>query len=597
MSYEMHISELLEKESLQESDIFIIEDSQNTKIVTLRNLIKSIITDNEVATDYRIYSAKKIQDAIDTIDTYCKENIGGLQGDIKKLNKLTATKTELENLQLDLMASIDGKVDEDFVNTAVETRMPKTYKIKSSDLDTSSDAYKIKLANLAQEVIDVLTGEIAYEVTNKAPKGGWTSDDIAVGTIVSSRLSDSYRFRQTLTEGTINDCLKDGIYILSHQVEGLPKENSSDKEMRILEVDAIGEDYVIQTVRYLTNIYSTVYRRKGKTDKIHSVEFERIQEITESSPIKRSMLSDLYNTIEEKSNINIYTIKKECRFIANSTCKGLPSQDKYYVEVSCFDDSTFIYTAYNMSTSKCEVYKSMVYKSGSYSVTSEWFKVTSSKKSKFDGKNLHIFGDDIIYGIGSTDIPNLSIPALLKSRYGFNVTNCALQDATAGDYDDILAKSSLNAQINATNVVNSDYVLIFVGTNDYRSGKTIIGSDDSVDTLTFKGGLNLVIQKLYSQNPSIKIMLATPIYRNRLKTPGDGRNSNREQVNNLYLSDFSNAIVELGKYNHIPVLNLLDTCNINMYNADQYLSDGLHLNNEGQSMITDKIFDGFNNLY
>lgn len=600
MSYDMNITELQEKETLQDEDLFVVEDKQNTKNIKFRNLVKSIISDAELPTEDRIYSALKIKRMIDTLDTKYMEALQEASRTAANIKEFGATKKMLEELQEELLVSINEKATPNYVDRAIENLVSKDHKFTASDFDTSSDEVKIKIENLAQEVIDMITGEAVVEISNRAPKGGWRTEDFADGSIVANKLSKEYRYRGNKLDGNIDEFVEDGIYLLSSSVRNMPSDNNeSDDELRLLKVTVYG-DYIEQELHYITNLeYHPIFRRKCKRTRLHATEFVRIDEISDVYKISRLMLSDDYASLPKLDGHNIYNIKQEGNFIALSNCIGLPTKDKYLINVKRFDDYTYIYQAYNMSVSKCEIYMSLVYCLENYSVVNtEWFKTTNSERSKFEGKKLHIIGDDIVFGIGSSEIGKKAIPALLGSKYGFVVNNCALSDATAGNYnDEIMAKYDINEQIVSTSLTDTDYVLIFIGTNDYRCGKAQIGYNGDTDSNSFKGGLNLAIGNIYAANPKAKILLASPIYRDRLNTVGDGHNGDNTLVNDYYLTDFANAMSEVAKYNHIPFLNLTDTCGINKYNASAYLSDGLHLNDLGQELIADKIFDGFNQYY
>lgn len=600
MSYDLGIKELQEKKNLEDQDLFIVEDEQNTKKVKLRDIITSIIKDDELPTEERIYSALKIKEMILELSTDYSDTINDLLQIIDELEKKAATKKMLEDVEVVLTEMISGRVTPEYVNRALDTRLEKDHKFTAADFDLTSDEYKIKLENLAEEVIAAITGETVMEVTNRAPKGGWRTEDLSDGVISSKKLATNYRFRGNYLEGQIDQFTQDGIYLLASTVLDMPSDQpDGDDELRVLFVSVYG-DYIQQDLYYVSNIeYHPLYRRRCNKNRLHATKFIRIDEITDAYKINREMLSDDYAALPILSNTNIFSIKKEGNFIANQNCIGLPTKDKYFISVNKFDDYTLIYKAYNITTTKCDVYISLVYRLENYSlVTTDWFKTTSNSRSKFDGKKLHIFGDDIVFGIGASDMAKKSIPALLSSKYGFIVNNCALSDGTAASYgDEIMSRYDINEQIGRTSLRDTEYALIFVGSNDYRCGKASIGQNNNISLNSFKGGLNMAIANIMAANPKIKILLATPIYRDSLSNTNDGKNSDTTMVNDYYMADFTNAMIEVAKYNHLPILNLTDTCSINKYNASTYLSDGVHLNDVGQELIADKILDGFNQAY
>lgn len=596
---DINIQDLLEKESLLETDIFIVQDSQNTKRVTLRNLILSMIKDDELPTAYRIYSAQKIKGMIDAIDKYCTDNIGAAENNIANLDKFKAAKAELEALKDELVASISEKVSTDKMNEALDAKMSKTYKITSDDMDTSSDNSKIKLVNLAQEVIDAMTGAVAVP-TNRAPVGGWVTEDLADSAVTANKLAEKYRYVAHITEGNINEIIKDGVYLLGSEVLNLPKENADDSATRILEVLRVGEENIIQTVYYTDDSDNRpIYKRKGNINRLHVTDFVTVREVTDTFKVSRDMLADDYNTCKPLSSVNIFTIKEEGNYVADDSVTGLPTEgEKYFVEIRRYSDDNFIYHATRMSTTHCDLYECLTYRTSGYIlVNTEWFKVNTTKKSKFDGSRIHLFGDGILFGMGSSDITNKSIPALLANTYGFTVVNNTIGDATIGNYnDDILAERSVLKQISVAVLDDADFVVISAGTNDWKSGMATIGNNTSLDTTSFKGALNMAIKNIILAAPKAKILLMTPIFRSRI-TSGDSKNSDEYTVNDRYLSEYCEAMVEVAKANHIPVVNMDEECMINKYNSTVYLSDGLHLNDAGQELFTAKLVNNLERFY
>ena len=62
-------------------------------------------------------------------------------------------------------------------------------------------------------------------------------------------------------------------------------------------------------------------------------------------------------------------------------------------------------------------------------------------------------------------------------------------------------------------VDDADYIIVYAGTNDISAAVTM-GEDDSVDTTTFKGALNVLCDGLQTKYPTGKILFITPYNRN-----------------------------------------------------------------------------------
>ena len=64
MNVGIFVTDLLEKSRVDDTDVMIIEDVENTKKVMFRNLRISLIEDNESPASHRIYSSQKVNELI-----------------------------------------------------------------------------------------------------------------------------------------------------------------------------------------------------------------------------------------------------------------------------------------------------------------------------------------------------------------------------------------------------------------------------------------------------------------------------------------------------------------------------------------------------
>lgn len=585
----IQISDMLDKNSLSDDDLLIVEDSQNTKKMTIINFVKNIIKDNDVPTEYRLYSSLKLQNIIDEMKEELEEGIGKIENEVGEIQDNSATIKQLEELKAELDKQIALKASTEEVTAALEEKRDKKTKIPASDLDTSSDNNKIKLENLSEEVIAAMTGTTSVP-TNKAPVGGWVTEDIADRAIVANKLAENYRFVGTITEGNINSITKDGLYIIGCDVLNLPKMTEDETDYRILDVKRTQDD-IIQTVYYRDDVEERpIYRRKTTVGSLYITDFIEIHEVTNKFKIGRNMLKEDYSNNGVIESGSIYLTRNVGHYYATNAVTDLPSIDNYFVDVEKYDDS-YIYTAYKTDTTSCDVYISLLYfTAGLVPVNTQWYLISNSKKSKFDGSRVHLFGDGIMFGLGSDDITNNSIPALLASQYGMKVTNCSIGDATMGNYDDEnLQERSIIKQVQTAVLTNADYAIIFAGTNDWKVGKATIGSNNTtINDTTFKGSINKVISDIAAKNINTKIIFCTPIFRARIEY-GDNKNSDQYTVNDRYLIEYADAIIEVANENHIPVIDLHRMGTINKYNHSLYLKDGLYPNDEGNKLLASKI--------
>lgn len=598
-SASIFIKDLINKKIVEETDLMIIEDKENTKCTTVQDFVRSMIKDNDVPTRYRIYSSEKIQKMIDELENLLNTGIGSCHNEATILAKNKADKRDLESLRDALIAEIDERANTEEMMEIINSKRDKSVKIKAEDLDTSSDENKLGIENFSQEVLDYMTGAKSIP-SNRPPKGGWVTEDIADGAINFNKLAEDYRYGGHFTEGNINEFIKDGIYTLGPDVLGLPKDSEDDNsQIRLLTVETTENGIVKQKLEYVNDIkYHPIYRRVSSINRLRITEFIRVEEINDKFKAHRDTLSDDFNNCGTLSNCDIFSIRREGHYFADGTVTGLPVfGDSYEIDIRKFNDR-IVYQAINMGNNKCDIYQAMqYYTNGSNPVNTQWYNTNNYSRSKFENKTVHLFGDGIIFGLGSSDIPSKSIPALLSNKYGMKITNNALGNATAGSYgDETLSERSLVTQVSLDTMKNVDYAIIMIGTHDWDCSKAIIGKNNYASDASFKGALNWCIQNILEKNPFVKILLVSPVFRSR-KDIGDNKNSDDHMLNDLYLQDFAIAMGEIAEYNHVPFINLYSTSGINKYNSGTYLSDGLYLNDSGHDLIATKIVDGMDRYY
>lgn len=111
-------------------------------------------------------------------------------------------------------------------------------------------------------------------------------------------------------------------------------------------------------------------------------------------------------------------------------------------------------------------------------------------------------------------------------------------------------------------IQKADLYTVFLGTNDWWSGKPLGTLDDYLQdrgVSTVNGAFKVIIKKLKSLNESAKIVLITPmkrvdfVYINNFKNNAYG---SYRAKNNQWLEEFANAILAIGKQEDIPVIDL-----------------------------------------
>lgn len=138
----------------------------------------------------------------------------------------------------------------------------------------------------------------------------------------------------------------------------------------------------------------------------------------------------------------------------------------------------------------------------------------------------------------------------------------------------------------ASTVNAGDVVIIFQGTNDCLQEKDIGIMDDDINTISVYGVLKNMINKIYTIDPSIKILVVygSPLYGYKAT----------ESKPNKYIADvkqYSTAIKEVCDLYNLPSIDLLSCIGINELNASTMLIDGCHYSEDGYKRLGNLIFE------
>jgi lysophospholipase L1-like esterase len=127
-------------------------------------------------------------------------------------------------------------------------------------------------------------------------------------------------------------------------------------------------------------------------------------------------------------------------------------------------------------------------------------------------------------------------------------------------------------QIETIDLVKADVYTVFLGTNDWWQGKAIGTLDDykqNTGSGTLYGSFKIIINKLKLLNKKSKIILITPlprgdfVYINSYKNTAHGSYLPK---NGQDLEQFANAIISIGEFEKIPVVDLYHDSGFNQEN-------------------------------
>lgn len=183
---------------------------------------------------------------------------------------------------------------------------------------------------------------------------------------------------------------------------------------------------------------------------------------------------------------------------------------------------------------------------------------------------ISAIGDSITYAQTYAAVLDM-LPEINVKNYGI----CATQ--VAGLADSSFVNRTKNVRF------NSDYILVFGGTNDYMGDKAMcnpLGMPDSTDTITYFGAYNAMIKNLKKYNPKSKIVIVTPIRRKNWDMPNDY---------GLGLQHYALATKMIAEQNGLPCIDLFNEPSCDFTGTD-ILIDGIHPSIKGHTVIATVIY-------
>ncbi|PWV45378.1 SGNH/GDSL hydrolase family protein [Chitinophaga sp. S165] len=116
--------------------------------------------------------------------------------------------------------------------------------------------------------------------------------------------------------------------------------------------------------------------------------------------------------------------------------------------------------------------------------------------------------------------------------------------------------------IESLGLIKADVYSVFLGTNDWWQGRPVGKIDDyqhDNGNTTVYGSFRIIINKIRQLNPEAKIVLITPMQRNDFIYIEDAKNNafgSYKRKNGQALEEFANAVLTIGRYEQIPVVDL-----------------------------------------
>lgn len=136
-----------------------------------------------------------------------------------------------------------------------------------------------------------------------------------------------------------------------------------------------------------------------------------------------------------------------------------------------------------------------------------------------------------------------------------------------------------------------EIIVIQQGVNDYHAGVPIENPDDPYDERTFMGAVRSAVRSFRRVNPKARIVMITPVYTWYIVS---GKTCEETDNGGGVLEDYVNADLRLAEELDLEVIDVYH----DFYTHEKwedwrlYSRDGLHPNETGRKMLTERIAEG-----
>lgn len=201
------------------------------------------------------------------------------------------------------------------------------------------------------------------------------------------------------------------------------------------------------------------------------------------------------------------------------------------------------------------------------------------------GLKINFLGDSITEGHGCSR-EELRFADRIAEEYGA-VTRCygiggtrlARQNTPSGNPRHDLDFPSRVAEMDP----DADVVVIFGGTNDFGHGDAPFGTPSDRTADTFCGALHELFTSLLTKYPATQFVVITPLHRDTEAIPN---------MHGKVLKDYVDEIRAAAEHYSLPVLDLYASFGVQPAvpaMKARYMPDGLHPNDAGHVILTNKI--------
>jgi hypothetical protein len=190
---------------------------------------------------------------------------------------------------------------------------------------------------------------------------------------------------------------------------------------------------------------------------------------------------------------------------------------------------------------------------------------------QWHNKQIAILGDSLedpaVNGtFGRTSDWVTAICAVIGATIGLNAAKSGRTMVDA-------LKTPAGAALTAADFTNIDAVILAIGTNDYGTAATTLGTiADSTATATFYGLTKKAVEQILTWKPTVKFLVCTPTPRNDVTAPNAA---------GKVLADYSQALRDVANLYRLPICDFEKLSGLNALTFSTFTVDNLHGNNAG----------------
>lgn len=201
------------------------------------------------------------------------------------------------------------------------------------------------------------------------------------------------------------------------------------------------------------------------------------------------------------------------------------------------------------------------------------------------GLKINFLGDSITEGHGCSDVATCFASKIaaeygaVTRNYGIGGTRLARQTAPSEWPRHDLDFPSRVEEMDP----DADLIVVFGGTNDFGHGDAAFGEFSDRTVWSFCGALHVLYTSLLEKYPQATIAVITPLHRETECIPN---------MHGKVLQDYVDMIRKAAEYYSLPVLDLWATYGVQPavpVMKEAYMPDGLHPNDAGHVILTNKI--------